>query len=126
MFVRLARMHACCSECGLRYLESPGDPWAFLLVLDRGVFIFPPIVLIYFGWLPESLSLTVLLFATLAGVLIATTPHRYGVCVALDWLVRTRHAPPDEPDSDPAEWDNAAASGLEGDHLGRTGNRTDP
>lgn len=97
MFLRGARMRERCPSCDLLYLENPGDPWAFLLILDRGAFILPPIALIYFGWLPESLPLTVALFVLLGLALLATTPHRYGVCVALDWLVRSREDPMRDP-----------------------------
>lgn len=78
-----------CPACSLRYLNHPGDPWAFLLLVDRGVFILPPIAVLYFGWLPRSMTLIVCIFAAWAALLVYTTPHRYGVCVALDWLTRT-------------------------------------
>jgi len=60
----------------------------FLLVLDRAVFIFPPIVIIYFGLLSSSIVTMAVAFVLLVGTLIYTTPHRYGICVALDWLTR--------------------------------------
>ena len=82
-------MHEHCDACGLRYLENPGDPWFFLLILDRGAFILPPIALIYFGWLPRSVPGIVLVLGLFAAVVLATTPHRYGICVALDWVTRT-------------------------------------
>ncbi len=82
-------MHSTCSACGLRYLLNQGDPWVFLLILDRAVFIFPPIVIIYFGLVAGSVVGTAALFTLLIGALIYTTPHRYGICVALDWLTRT-------------------------------------
>lgn len=64
----------------------------FLLVLDRAVFIFPPIVIIYFGLLASSIGVTVVAFVALIAVLIYTTPHRYGICVALDWITRAEDA----------------------------------
>jgi hypothetical protein len=60
----------------------------FLLVLDRAVFIFPPVAILYFGLPGNSLVALAIVFATFIAVLVYTTPHRYGVCVALDWLTR--------------------------------------
>jgi len=88
LFERWNRVRPKCSSCGLRYLLNQGDPWVFLLVLDRAVFIFPPIVIIYFGLLASSLAITVIAFLGLIALLIYTTPHRYGICVALDWITR--------------------------------------
>ncbi len=81
-----------CEACGVRYLLDQGDPWVFLLLLDRALFVFPPIVLIYFGWLPASVALRVLEFLALIAVLVVTTPHRYALAVALDYLTRGRDA----------------------------------
>lgn len=100
LFERWNRVRPRCSECGLRYLLNEGDPWVFLLVLDRAVFIFPPIVIIYFGLLSASVVATVVAFALLIGALVYTTPHRYGICVALDWLTRAEDA--SEPISYPS------------------------
>ena len=92
LFERWNRVRPACSVCQLRYLLNQGDPWVFLLVLDRVVFIFPPIVIIYFGLLSDSMATMIVLFALLVGALIYTTPHRYGICVALDWLTRSADA----------------------------------
>ena len=78
---------------GLRRLrlalpDQPGDPWGFLLVIDRGALILPPIALIYFGLLPRDPVAIVALFAAFIGLIIYTAPHRYGVCIALDVLTR--------------------------------------
>lgn len=92
LFERWNRVRPRCTACGLRYLLNQGDPWVFLLVLDRAVFIFPPIVVIYFGFLPESTPGIVAIFAAIVAALVYTTPHRYGICVALDWLTRADDA----------------------------------
>ncbi len=104
-----------CSACGLRYLLNQGDPWAFLLILDRGVFIFPPIVVIYFGFLPESTLGIVAVFMAIAATLIYTTPHRYGVCIALDWLTRTDEEGPIGYSSTPSAAGDHAATQTEHD-----------
>ena len=91
LFRRWNRVRDGCNACGLRYLINPGDPWAFLLVIDRGALILPPIALIYFGLLPRDPVMIVALFAAFIAVVIYTTPHRYGICIALDVLTRGEH-----------------------------------
>ena len=90
-------LHDRCPTCGLRYLHNFGDLWAFLLFIDRAVFIFPLVVALYF----RMYELGVLLFgAFVVGVislLILTTPNRYGFCVALDYLARDRWPETDDP-----------------------------
>ena len=88
LFYRWNRVHDHCARCGLTFLPDAGGPWVFLLVLDRAVFIFPPIVVIYFGFLPSSVPLIVLTFVALVAVILYTSPHRYGACIALDVLTR--------------------------------------
>lgn len=88
MFVRWSKLHATCEVCDLRYLRNQGDPWAFLVFIDRAVFILPPIAILYFGWVPGRLWLMVLAFILLIGFIVWTTPNRYGLCVALDYLTR--------------------------------------
>jgi uncharacterized protein (DUF983 family) len=109
LFERWNHVLPTCSVCGLRYLLNQGDPWAFLLVLDRVVFIFPPIVIIYFGLAAGSVTGTATLFALLVGSLIYTTPHRYGICIALDWLTR----PEDDPG--PIRYPSTCSSSAESD-----------
>ncbi|NKB89371.1 MAG: hypothetical protein GKS06_14220 [Acidobacteria bacterium] len=104
LFKRWNQVRDNCSECRLTYLLNQGDPWVFLLFLDRGVFIFPPIIVVYFGLLPESVAGIVMVFGALGALLIYTTPHRYGVCVALDWLTRA-----DDPDQ--TSYPSEAAAG---------------
>ena len=88
LFYRWNRVRKGCGACGLRYQINPGDPWGFLLVIDRGALILPPIALIYFGLLPRDPVAIVALFAAFIGLIIYTAPHRYGVCIALDVLTR--------------------------------------
>jgi uncharacterized protein (DUF983 family) len=105
LFERWNQVRERCSECDLKYLLNQGDPWVFLLFLDRGVFILPPIAIIYFGLLPDSVVGIVAVFGAVVAALIYTTPHRYGVCVALDWLTRA-----DDPEY-PGYPSGAAAAG---------------
>jgi len=83
-------MRESCPDCGLRYLDDRGDPWAFLMIIDRVVFIFPLVVALYFGLHRASLvGFVVFGFALGIGFLM-TTPNRYGVSVALVHWARWR------------------------------------
>jgi uncharacterized protein (DUF983 family) len=84
------KLHDHCSECGLQYLPDQGDLWAYLVVVDRALFIFPLIVLIYFRlYIPSSFWLSVLGIGLLTGF-IYTLPHRNGMALGLDYLVRRK------------------------------------
>lgn len=90
MFERWTRMRDVCPVCGLRYLEDRGDPWAFLMIIDRAVFIFPIVVALYFGLHRASLQVFVVLGAGLGALFLLATPNRYGASVALVYWVRRR------------------------------------
>ena len=79
-----------CSNCGVRYVRNQGDPWFFLLVLDRAVLLFPIVAALFFGLHRAHIVLfvAVCVLATLGFAL--TTPNRYGICLALDYLTRVR------------------------------------
>ena len=83
-------MHEFCPHCGLKLLCNRGDPWAFLLFIDRAFFIFPMIAALFFGLHRISLLLFAAFTLVAIVVLIITTPHRYGLCVALDYITRVR------------------------------------
>lgn len=116
LFRRWNRVRDGCGSCGLRYQINPGDPWGFLLVIDRGALILPPIGLIYFGLLPRSPVAIVALFAAFIAAIIYTTPHRYGICIALDVLTRGEHDA--DPISYPSHPDTKAPSNDEENQLG--------
>jgi uncharacterized protein (DUF983 family) len=86
-----------CPTCGLTYLRNYGDLWAFLLFIDRVAFIFPLVAALYF----RMYELGVLVFGAFAvgviSLLIPTTPNRYGLCFALDYLVRARWPEGNDP-----------------------------
>lgn len=77
-----------CSECGLQYLQDQGNLWAYLVAIDRALFIFPLIILIYFRlYIPSLFWLYVLATGLLTGS-VYTLPHRNGTAPGLDYLVR--------------------------------------
>lgn len=79
-----------CPVCGLRYLENPGDPWFWLLFVDRAAFVFPVIAALFFGLHRASIVAFVAFCILLVAAFVLTTPNRYGVCVAIDYLTRER------------------------------------
>jgi uncharacterized protein (DUF983 family) len=48
LFRRFNILHERCSVCGLQYLEEQGALFGYLFLIDRALFLFPPIVMIYF------------------------------------------------------------------------------
>lgn len=88
LFRRYNVLHDRCSVCGLQYLEDQGALFGYLFLIDRALFVFPLIVLIYFrlhvpgaGWF--YVASVVLVFA-----LFYTLPQRSGVGVALHYYRR--------------------------------------
>jgi uncharacterized protein (DUF983 family) len=90
LFERWTRMRDACPSCSLHYLEDRGDPWAFLMIIDRAVFIFPLVVALYFGLHRASLVGFVAFGVALGLVFVASTPNRYGLSVALVYWTRWR------------------------------------
>lgn len=82
--------------CGIELLRNQGDAWGFLLFLDRGAFIFPVVVGLYFGVHLWSPVLFALLGIAVAVLFVALTPNRYGACVALDYFTRSLANDPDD------------------------------
>ena len=95
-----------CSECGLQSLQDQGDLWAYRVAIDRALFIFPLVILIYFRlYIPSSFWLCVLAIGLLTGF-ICTLPHRNGLALGLDYLVRRKWGDRSEDASPklPAGW----------------------
>lgn len=88
-------LHDACAVCHLVFLRNQGDPWAFLVAIDR-FFLLPIIAAIYFGFMPGSLAWKVGIFTVIGVLYLVTTPNRYGVCVALDYFTRARWRDPDD------------------------------
>jgi uncharacterized protein (DUF983 family) len=79
-----------CAECGWKFLRDQGDLWGYLLLVDRALFIFPIIVVLFFGlYDPNSVWYYVFLLGVVA-LLIGTMPNRNGLCIGLDYIIRTR------------------------------------
>lgn len=90
LYQRWMRLHERCPRCGLKYLESHGDLLGPLMFLDRVLFMVPIIVFFYFGvWRPTAVGFVFFGGATLF-LLLYTMPHRNGVSVAIDYLIRRK------------------------------------
>jgi uncharacterized protein (DUF983 family) len=89
LFSRLLKVHPNCSVCGLALAPRPGDTWGFWVLGDR-IFLFVPVVLIYFSLAPPALIWRIALIVVLLVPFLATMPHRLGVCIGLDYLSRSR------------------------------------
>ena len=76
-----------CESCGLALGDRPGDTWGFWVIGDR-IFIIVPMALLYFGFTPESQWARLLFLAMVVIPLIVTMPHRFGVCLAIDYMSR--------------------------------------
>ena len=107
MFKRWTTLNSHCCACGIQFLRNSGDPWAFLLFLDRAAFVFPVVVMVYFEVYQASFLLFAGLSLAAALLLILTTPNRYGFCLAIDYLTRVRW--PDSNDPIPQSGSNRTA-----------------
>ena len=99
LFKSWTALHANCRACGIKYVRNSGDPWAFLLFLDRAAFISPVVVMVYFEVYQKSFLVFTGLSAAVVLLFFLSTPNRYGLCVAIDYLTRVRW--PDPNDSIP-------------------------
>jgi uncharacterized protein (DUF983 family) len=95
-----------CPHCGRGLLfigwNKPhrhcGDVWWVWIVTDR-IPIGIGIVFLYFGFRVRSLWMGVVFFGSLALPLLLTIPRRYGLAIAITYLIRRRW--PDPKDSFP-------------------------
>ena len=74
----------------MKYLNDQGDLWAYLVAVDRALFILPLIVMIYFRlYIPDSIWFYILA-AVLLFLFIWTLPHRNGMSLGVDYLIRRK------------------------------------
>jgi len=100
------KLHDRCEVCGLQLLNNQGDLWAYLVAVDRALFIFPLIIMIYFRlYNPHSIWYYAFSITLLVGFLY-TLPHRNAMSLGVDYLIRRKHgdlsgkavdAKPDDP-----------------------------
>lgn len=80
-----------CEVCGLQLLNNQGDLWVYLVAVDRALFIFPLVIMIYFRlYNPYSIWYYAFSIALLVGFLY-TLPHRNAMGLGVDYLIRRKH-----------------------------------
>lgn len=84
------KLHEHCASCGLQYLPNQGDLWGPLLFLDRVLFIIPLIVVIYFRQFNSDTRWLLLIGGVMIFLLVFTLPHRNGISLAVDYLIRRK------------------------------------
>ena len=86
VFLTRFKMKEKCDICDTYFIEKNGDNWFFLLFIDRAFFIFPVVVMLYFG-----LSMAYMLIGTLISLLvfIYATPFRLGLSLSFDYYMRS-------------------------------------
>ena len=90
VFAGWVKLHDRCTVCDLKYLNDQGDLWAYLVAVDRALFILPLIVMIYFRlYIPDSIWFYILA-AVLLFLFIWTLPHRNGMSLGVDYLIRRK------------------------------------
>jgi len=90
VFTNWLKLHERCERCGLKYLANEGDLWAYLIVLDRALFLFPLVVLIYFRLNnPESIW-TWIISGALLFLFLFTLPHRNAISLGIDYVIRRK------------------------------------
>ena len=81
------KMKSECENCGIKLIEKNGDNWFFLLLIDRGLFIFPIIVAFYFETPPKFI---IVISIVLLILFIIITPFRLGLCLGFDYYFRSK------------------------------------
>ena len=87
LFSRGISVNDRCSVCGLVFQPDHGDTWMFMIITDR-IPILLGIVLVYFGFRSTNVVIMSIFFALMAIPMILTLPHRQGIALAIDYLVR--------------------------------------
>jgi hypothetical protein len=85
-----------CPSCGLVYERNAGDTWAFTIIGDR-LPVAVMVVLIYFGVFRAHHAIGIVCFAVLGGLLVWTSPNRWGIGIALHYLSRIYWPDPADP-----------------------------
>jgi len=96
LFSRWSHQLARCAECSLVFERNPGDTWAFTVIGDR-LPLAVMIMLMYGGVHRAPPLVAPVLFAMLVIALVWTTPNRWGVGLALHYVVRVTAGDADDP-----------------------------
>ncbi len=92
LFKRYNILHERCAVCGLKYLDDECALFGTLFLVDRALFIFPLIVMIYFRTYVHNAIWFYLACAILMFAVVYTLPQRSGMALALHYLLRERRS----------------------------------
>jgi uncharacterized protein (DUF983 family) len=98
LFIGWNKPHRNCPVCGYLYERDYGDVWWVWIVTDR-IPVGIGIVLLYFGFRVKTFWTGVIFFGSLSLPLLLTIPRRYGLAIAITYLIRKRW--PDPKDTFP-------------------------
>ena len=87
LFATRFKINDVCSNCGVVFQDNNDGTWFFLLLLDRAFFIFPLVVLMYFGVDPKRIYI---IGALLVIIFIVISPIRMGISVAIDYYLKSK------------------------------------
>lgn len=90
VFAGWLKMHERCDRCGLKYLANEGDLWAYLILIDRALFLFPLVVMIYFRINNPESPWTWVISGALLFFFLYTLPHRNAISLGIDYRIRRK------------------------------------
>jgi len=90
VFAGWLKLHDRCERCGLKYLANEGDLWAYLILLDRAIFLFPLVVMIYFRLNNPDSIWTWIISGVLLLLFLYTLPHRNAISLGIDYVIRRK------------------------------------
>jgi len=86
-----------CDRCDLKYLANEGDLWAYLILIDRALFLFPLVVMIYFRLNNPDSIWTWIIAGALFLLFLYTLPHRNAISLGIDYVIRRKWGDLAEP-----------------------------
>jgi uncharacterized protein (DUF983 family) len=101
LFIKWNRPHRHCPACGYLYERDYGDVWWVWIVTDR-IPVGIGIVFLFFGFRVSSLWMGIVFFGSLALPLLLTIPRRYGLAIAITYLIRKRWPDPEDRFPEPS------------------------
>ncbi|HTI98882.1 MAG TPA: DUF983 domain-containing protein [Dongiaceae bacterium] len=99
LFKRWIDVNDRCSHCGLQFLTDQGDLWGVLVFADRFLFIIPFVALFFLGLYHPGLPVFVASGIVMLAALIFTMPHRLGLSLALDYVIRRNSGDLSDPEA---------------------------
>lgn len=90
VFSGWVKLYERCENCGLKYLANEGDLWIYLVFLDRALFLFPLVVMIFLRLSRPESPWTWIISGALFFLFIYTLPHRNAISLGIDYRLRRK------------------------------------